>query len=66
MLYRTRNNDTWDEIAFRHCIDKERGMSRLIEANSRYANTVIFSAGIILTIPEDVYETVTDVPPWRR
>ena len=66
MLYRTIDHDTWDHIAFRLCIDREKGISRIMEANSRYANTVFFSAGIIITIPEDIYEIAIDGPPWRR
>lgn len=66
MLYRTQDHDTWDMIAYRHCIDTEQGVSRLIGANSVYADTVFFSAGVILTIPDFVYQDDTNIPPWRR
>lgn len=64
--YVTRSGDTWDMIAYKYMADGEKGVSRLIMLNSKFADTVIFPAGIALNIPDDVYDTATDIPPWRR
>lgn len=43
-------------------------MDQLIKANEEHAETVIFSAGVVITAPEieistEVAETL---PPWKR
>ena len=63
--YKTISGDTWDIIAYKvygECIY----MDRLIEANIPYADTVIFSAGIELSIPEITTEAANTLPPWKR
>jgi phage tail protein X len=63
--YTTTQGDTWDLIAYKK-MGSEFYMSDLIDANPSYAEIVIFSAGIVLTIP-DVSEPVADyLPPWKR
>ena len=63
--YTTIQGDMWDGIA-KKVYDSEAGTNTLLEANSKYAETVVFGAGVVLTVPD--YETPkTDLlPPWRR
>lgn len=65
--YTTRQGDTWDSITYELTGDTVlTGM--LMEANPQYADVYIFSAGIILTVPEwDSTELDTSsYPPWKR
>ena len=66
--YRTVQGDTWDMIAFRNypLTGGERNMSRLIEANSEYADYVAFPAGLMLNVPEEIITEAVTLPPWRR
>ena len=63
--YTTVQGDTWDMIAPRR-LGNEKYMSRLIEANQRYNSTVIFSAGVVLRIPEISIPIAATLPPWKR
>ena len=55
----------WDAIALAR-MGSEMQMARLIEANPKHRETVIFSAGIELVIPDTVKQTDTVLPPWRN
>ncbi len=62
--YTTIQGDTWDRIARRFYGD-ERQMHRLLSANPAHRNVLIFSAGIVLTIPvADTTQTAAR-PPWK-
>ena len=62
--YTTKQGDTWDGIAYSEYGD-EMQMHLLIENNPQYADVVIFSAGTVLTIPEQVSELGrAPAPPW--
>lgn len=65
--YRTSQGDTWDMIAYRMYpfAGKENLMSRLIEANPEYADTVIFPAGVIIYVPNVSKTTPETLPPWK-
>ncbi|TEB13360.1 tail protein X [Pelotomaculum propionicicum] len=63
--YTTIQGDTWDGIAYK-TIGSEYYMTDLIEANPAHRETVIFSAGVVLTIPEITTPTTTNLPPWKR
>lgn len=66
--YRTQQGDTWDIIAKR-LFDSELYMGALIEANFEYRKTVIFSAGIVLNVPEidtNKVKITDDLPIWKR
>ncbi len=65
MQYKTIQGDTWDTAAYKSLGD-ENETSRLIMANSQFADTVIFSAGVILDVPDTVSRENTNIPPWRR
>ena len=53
-------------IAFKAYGDEKRA-KELAEANLKYIETVIFSAGTILTVPDvtDV-EDAASLPPWKQ
>ena len=64
--YTTRQGDTWDLIAFRLTGSAEQTVA-LLQANPKYSNIFVFSAGVVLDVPD--FETIVDVdtlPPWRR
>lgn len=63
--YTTIQGDTWDLIAYK-TLGNEYLMSELIDANSAYRETAIFSAGITLTIPDIPESKQTSLPPWKR
>lgn len=65
--YTTVLGDTWDMIAFK-VLGKEKYAKELVETNIKYVETVIFSAGVILTIPDitTTETTASNLPPWKR
>ena len=64
--YITKSGDTWDMLAIA-AYSEEKLASVLINANSKYASTLIFPEGIELTIPiiEEYAETPATIAPWR-
>ena len=64
--YITKMGDTWDLIAFEQLGSCDY-VSLLLNANRRYSGTAIFSAGVVLDIPEIKKTTKAEnLPPWRR
>ena len=65
--YITKQGDTFDSIAF-DFYTEEKLASTIIEANTRYADVLIFEAGVELIIPfiEEYEETPASLPPWSR
>lgn len=65
--YRTAQGDAWDSIA-KKLYGDEYLASLLINANPKHRLTVLFSAGVILTVPDapSSVQTVNNLPPWRR
>lgn len=63
--YTTKSGDMWDSIA-KAQLGSEKYMSMLIEANEQYSDVVVFSANILLTIPEITTPIPAYLPPWRR
>ena len=64
--YTTIQGDTFDIVAFK-VWGNEKLMHRLIQANPGYRDTVYFSAGVRLVIPE--IQTPVEkgpVPPWQK
>jgi phage tail protein X len=57
--------DTWDIVSLR--VYGDEGFAGILTtANPRHANTVIFSAGIVLTIPpQPAPSIINNLPPWR-
>lgn len=64
--YTTISGDTWDLIAFK-VYGNELNAKELIEANPDYINVVVFSAGIVLKVPEiSISEDSSLLPPWKQ
>lgn len=63
--YTTILGDTWDVIALKTLGD-EKYTGKLIESNIELADTVFFSAGIVIHIPEISVEEAATLPPWKR
>lgn len=64
----THQGDTWDILA-KKIYGNELFMDKLIEANGHFRNTVIFSSGVVLNVPEiDTVSSEFDanLPPWKR
>lgn len=63
--YTTVQGDCWDGIAKR-LYGTEAAMNVLLEANQDYNDITVFSAGVVLTIPEYEAPRTNLLPPWRR
>lgn len=63
--YTTIQGDMWDSIAFK-MLGNERYMNALIQSNLEHLGTVIFSGGIVLTIPNVDRKPEINLPPWKR
>ncbi len=66
-IYTTKQGDTFDSIAFDYYTE-EKLASVIIQANTKYADVLIFDAGIDLIIPyiEENEDTPASLPPWAR
>lgn len=63
--YTTVQSDMWDSIAYK-CYGDESGINVLMAGNENYVDTVVFPAGIVLTVPEYEKPVTNMLPPWRR
>lgn len=63
--YTTIQGDMWDKIAYEQ-MGSALHMDKLVKANIRHAATVIFPAGVVLTIPAVEDEVDMQLPPWQR
>lgn len=63
--YRTIQGDMWDKIAFEQ-MGSVLYTDQLIKANAEHAATVIFPAGVVLTIPAAEDAADIQLPPWKR
>lgn len=62
----TVEGDTFDALALEFYND-EKLASTIIKANPDHGDTLIFEAGVELTIPDEAAETLPkSLPPWRR
>lgn len=63
--YTTKQGDMWDSISY-NLYGSESYTDALINANTDYCDVYIFSAGIVLNVPE-VEERVSadNLPPWK-
>ena len=66
--YKTIQGDTWDLIAYKNYPDfkGELLMSVLMEYNPEFIDTVIFSAGQQLLLPDLELPVSDSLPPWLR
>ncbi len=66
MIYTTIAGDTWDGVAYKVYGD-EKLVGYLMDVNTEHLETVIFSGGIQLAVPELPEENkVNNLPPWKR
>ena len=64
--YRTTQGDTWDLISYKLYGD-EHYMAELIAANIEHRSVVLFSAGVVLNVPEiEEAEVESTLPPWKQ
>ena len=62
----TVQGDTFDGLALRYYND-EKQASSIVAANLDYCGTLVFDAGVLLTIPDESALTLPEtLPPWRR
>ena len=68
ITYKTKQGDTWDLIALKMypTIGGEKLMDVLLEHNPAHIHTVIFSANVILNIPDVDVPVVSSLPAWKR
>ncbi len=64
MTVKTNLGDTFDTVAFRE-LGSCRHTEKLINANRKYVDTVIFKAGVELELPDITNERKVKLPPWR-
>lgn len=65
-IHVTVEGDTFDGLALRY-YDDEKLSSAIIQANLDHCSTLIFEAGVHLTIPDVSAVTMPEtLPPWRR
>lgn len=65
-IHITVEGDTFDGLALRY-YDDEKLSSAIIQANLDHCSTLIFEAGVPLTIPDVSAVTMPEtLPPWRR
>lgn len=66
--YRTQQGDTWDLIALRMYPDLggEKLTDILLDANPSHIQTVIFSANVILNVPDIDVPVIQNLPAWKR
>jgi len=65
--YTTKQGDMFDSLAFLFYKD-EKYTKELMDANKTYLSTVVFSAGVVLVIPDIDTTSSADaasLPPWR-
>lgn len=64
--YTTTQGDMWDIVSYRVYGGDEGYMGDLIAANPEHINTVVFPAGVVLTIPDVTPRaSTTNLPPWH-
>lgn len=63
--YTTVSGDTWDIVAYK-AYGNEMYMDTIIKANIEYKDTYIFSAGVVLTLPEIELTVSESLPPWKQ
>ena len=62
--YTTIQGDAWDLMAWKLYGD-EKHMKTLIEANWSLINTLVFSAGTELVVPDITENPASTLPFWR-
>ena len=64
--YTTNSGDMWDIIS-KSIYGTENNTDLLIDANPNYASVLMFSGGIVLSIPEIESGSQSEsLPPWKK
>lgn len=63
--YTTVAGDTWDMVSYK-MFGNEMHKNAILEENMSYRETVIFPAGVTLTIPDIEPKLSEELPPWKR
>ena len=63
--YTTISGDMWDKIAYEQ-MGSVLYLDKLMKANVKHAATIVFRAGVVLTIPARENEVDMQLPPWKR
>jgi phage tail protein X len=64
--YTTIQGDTWDLIAY-NLWESSSYTGDLMSANLGYSDVAIFSAGVVLSVPDITIDTsATNLPPWKE
>lgn len=63
--YTTISGDMWDKIAYEQ-MGSVLHTDKLMKANVKHAVTVVFPAGVVLTIPAVEDAVDMQLPPWKR
>lgn len=63
--YTTIAGDVWDGIAYK-ALGSELYMDKVIALNKEHRETVIFEAGVVLTLPEKTTKVSSSLPPWKQ
>jgi phage tail protein X len=63
--YTTVSGDMWDAIAYK-AMGSELYKSALMTANPEHRYNYIFSADVVLTIPEKDEKAIEGLPPWKK
>lgn len=65
-IYVTSQGDTWDSIAY-DLFGSEGYMGILMDANLDLLDVLVFSAGTVIQVPEEIPEEVDeDMPFWMQ
>jgi len=67
MSYTTKQGDMWDSMA-KSLYGSEKYTEQLMQANTSNISTVVFPAGVVLTVPEvnaGANTNTSSLPPWR-
>lgn len=63
--YTTIAGDMWDTVAYKTLGD-ENYMDKIMALNTNHRETVIFGAGVVLTLPEKTSTLSSTLPPWKK
>lgn len=64
-VYYTKEDDTWDVIAFKVYGDEMLYID-LMQANSKLIDIAIFPANIPIICPDVKPSIIKNLPPWKR
>lgn len=63
--YTTKQGDMWDSIS-KKLYGSEIYAINLMQANPTHMATLVFTAGVVLTVPDiEVASSSATLPPWR-